>query len=228
METGIRALDELNHMRVGGFTLAVSDFAPSRFANQREFILRLRRGNIQSESPIFRGTYSAPVKALNLSGWIDGEFIEQARLGKAHLELWNKGCDGGLALSVMKALGETIPAGGRMWLAYERYGDEGVSVLETRRGLSAQVPPLATPIGLLLWAADCWLGVRDWHFPEGGREGPRKLQGNKALNTEHKHLRAAEAISDLRSFVRRRSTDDLVNRAQSRARMILRALEKIR
>lgn len=228
MEIGIRALDDLNHMRVGEFTLAVSDFAPSRFANQREFVLHLNRGHVRSESPIFRGTFSAPVSALNLSGWIDGEFIEQARLGKVHVELWNDDCDGGLALSVMNTLGETIPAGGRMWLAYERYGDEGVSVLETRRGLSAQVPPLATPIGLLLWAADCWLGVRDWHFPEGGREGPRKLQGNKALNAEHTRLRAAQAISELRSFARRRSTDDLVRRAQSRARLILRTLEKIR
>lgn len=225
--TKTRTLDDLEGRRVGTFTLVPADFAPSRFSNQREFVLYLQRKGIRSESPIFRGTFSAAVAALNLTSWIDGEFIEQTRIAGTLVKLWNEECNDGAALGVMKALGDTIPAGGRIWLAYERYGDEGASILETRHGLQAQVPPLATPMGFLLWAADCWLGVRDWHFPEGGREGPRKLQGNKALDAKHMHLRAHEALSDLYPFVRRRSSDDLIRRAQLRARKIIPTLEEI-
>ena len=181
--TKTRTLDDLEGRRVGTFTLVPADFAPSRFSNQREFVLYLQRRGIRSESPIFRGTFSAAVAALNLTSWIDGEFIEQTRIAGTLVKLWNEEFNDGAALGVMKALGDKIPAGGRIWLAYERYGDEGASILETRHGLQAQVPPLATPMGFLLWAADCWLGVRDWHFPEGGREGtgrPREGGGPAA------------------------------------------------
>ncbi len=223
----ISSLDQLNGQRVGEFTLEVEDFAPSRFVNQREFVLYLKRGETRSESPIVRGTFSEPVAALNLAGWLDGEFIEEARLGDAAVTLLNDTLDDGLGLEVMRALGATIPPGGRLWLAYERYGEEGASVAETREGLLARVPLLATPIGLLLWAADCWLGLRDWHFPEGGREGPRKLQGNKALNSDHSRQRAVQARDELRAFIRRRARSDLERRAQHRAEKILKALEKI-
>lgn len=224
----ILALDELTGVRVGEFTLVVQDFAPARFANQREFVLQLRRDQTLGEAPIFRGTFSAPVAALNLAGWIDGEFIEQTRVNKTMVELWNNACDNGLALEVLRALGATIPPGGRMWLAYERYGEEGASIIETREGSRARVPPLATPLGFLLWAADCWLGVRDWHFPEGGREGPRKLQGNKALHREHARQRAREARDELNAFLKQPTQNELERRAQRRARKILGALKKIR
>ena len=47
----------------------------------------------------------------------------------------------------------------------------------TARALAAGVPPVATPLGALLFDLGCGVAFRDWYISEGGREGPRKLQG---------------------------------------------------
>ncbi|MBI3537284.1 MAG: DUF1122 family protein, partial [Chloroflexi bacterium] len=81
--------------------------------------------------------------------------------------------------------------------------------------------------GFLLYRANCWLGLKDWHFPEGGREGPMKLQGNKALNDDHARVRARESSIELKNFLAQPASTELQTRAHDRARIILPALEKI-
>jgi hypothetical protein len=92
---------------------------------------------------------------------------------------------------------------------------------ETRIGLGARIPLLTTPVGFLLLRAGCWSGLRDWHFPEGGREGPRKLQGNKAPDAAHARERAAEIAQELGSFLGSAALDEIEQRAQIRAKTIL-------
>ena len=78
---------------------------------------------------------------------------------------------------------------------------------------------------LALWAADRALGQRDGRdggqrtetrgvvksvadgsititIAEGGREGPRKLQGFRAINEAHARTRGVEMLAELRAFLR--------------------------
>jgi len=71
----------------------------------------------------------------------------------------------------------------------------------TARALTAGVPPRATPLGAAMAAAGCGVAFRDWYISEGGREGPRKLQGFRALDAEHQQLRDGETLAALKAFM---------------------------
>jgi hypothetical protein len=111
-------------------------------------------------------------------------------------------------------------------VAYEAFHVDAPLLRRTQEALRRGVPPLATPIGELLFHADCWLGIRDWYIPEGGREGHRKLQGNKALNAAHRQRRAAEAVQELLAFLEQTGTADdaLTREARRRSTTIVAAL----
>lgn len=216
----VSSLDVIESEQIGSWRLRVRDVAPPRFANQREFELLLYDEETGRASPIFRGTYNAPVPAIHVPGWIDGEVIEDVQIGDRRLHLWETG----LGRDVVRALGRAIPPGGRMWLAYERFGEEGPLLIETRAGLKAGLPLVTTPLGYLLFCANCWCGLRDWDFPEGGREGPRKLQGNKAWNTQQVQVHARALRAELEAFMRVNVSDPVSARAQRRAQEIANAL----
>jgi hypothetical protein len=77
----------------------------------------------------------------------------------------------------MALLGELIPPGGHLMLEYE-----SPRWAVTARALNRGAPPAATELGELLRAAACDASIRNWDISEGGREGPRKLQGFKLLD----------------------------------------------
>jgi hypothetical protein len=108
----------------------------------------------------------------------------------------------GVERLVFVRLGELVPAGGHFMAEYE-----SPSRVITARALTLRVPPAATPLGALLTAAGCGDAFKDWYISEGGREGPRKLQGFRAVNEEHARRRAAETRAALESFLER--ADDL-------------------
>jgi hypothetical protein len=219
-------LDSLNDQPIGDYRLRVESLGQARFFDQLNFALYLLdpQTNDKPRSPIFRGLYNAGRPSIYVPAWIDGEFVEDAtdsplpsreRVGARVLE------------AIAQKLGALVPPGGRFWLAYESFESEGELMRETRAGLLAGIPLVTTPIGFLLFRADCWLGMRDWHFPEGGREGPRKLQGNKAVDTDHRRRRAAECVVELETFQSRHADNDLLQRAQARAKIVLAFLKEI-
>ena len=71
------------------------------------------------------------------------------------------------------------------------------------RALGLGIPPVATPLVYLIVQAGCWAGFKDRYIAEGGREGPRKLQGFKALNGEHERRKAVEIAEELKSLLDR-------------------------
>ncbi len=77
---------------------------------------------------------------------------------------------------LFRALSDLVPAGGHLMAEYESPAQK-----ESERILSLGYPPVASPLGLLLFRVGC-RSFRDWYISEGGREGPRKLQGFKPLN----------------------------------------------
>ena len=93
----------------------------------------------------------------------------------------------------------------------------------TQTGLLAGIPPLATPLGALLFEVGCGDSFKDWYFPEGGQEGGRKLQGNKAYTDEQALDMAAKRAAELEAFLAgpSRGTAEMAARAREDAMRIL-------
>ena len=102
--------------------------------------------------------------------------------------------------ALFERLASVVPPGGHLMAEY----DSGARSL-TARALSARVPPVATPLGALLFEVGCGVAFRDWYISEGGREGPRKLQGFRALDDDHARTRGLEAAAALEAFLAERA-----------------------
>ena len=117
---------------------------------------------------------------------------------------------------IFEQLATLIPPGGHLMAEYD-----SPARTSTARALAARVPPLATPLGALLHAVGCGDAVRDWYISEGGREGPRKLQGFRALDADHARRRGLEQLVALEAFIA--SPADLDWGIQSLCRPLARA-----
>lgn len=104
----------------------------------------------------------------------------------------------GIDVEVMCALGRLVPAGGHLMVEYD-----SLPRALTAKALMAQVPPVATPVGAMMFAAGCGVAFTDWYISEGGREGSRKLQGFRAIDAAHEERRGREMLAALEAFVPR-------------------------
>jgi hypothetical protein len=122
----------------------------------------------------------------------------------------------------LRSLGDAIPRGGHLMVEYEK-----PMWSETQVGLLVGIPPLATPLGALLYEVGCGDSFKDWYFPEGGQEGGRKLQGNKAFTEAQARELAVKRAEELRRFLAgpRRGPEEMESRARARAGSILNSLE---
>lgn len=197
------ALCALDGYLLGPYHLELAEVSPRGYVEQVNFALALVDGQGQRATPLlFAGTYSRGRPASGIAGWIDGIYCSPLAFpGGKRIDL----AEDGLDRAFFARLGELIPPNGRLMLAYETFRADTPLLRQTREALSRGIPPLATPIGELLFHADCWLGVRDWYIPEGGREGHRKLQGNKALDPGHRRQRTREALEQLFRFLLKRT-----------------------
>jgi len=125
----------------------------------------------------------------------------------------------GLTRQLLQYLADLIPPGGHMMVKYDSPEQQ-----DTAHSLALSIPPAATPLGYLLFLIGCGAGFRDWHFAEGGNEGPRKLQGYKALNNQHAQLKCEETARQLTAFLKRHPcvvNSELEKAARDRALAIL-------
>ena len=97
---------------------------------------------------------------------------------------------------LFRLLGDLIPPGGHLMLEYE-----SAHARSTERMLSLGLPPVATPLGYLMFLAGCGASFRDWYISEGGREGPRRLQGFKPLGEATATEKAAAMATELRALL---------------------------
>ena len=98
--------------------------------------------------------------------------------------------------ALFEQLARLVPPGGHFMAEYD-----SKARTSTARALAAGVPPVATPLGSLLYAVSCGVAFRDWYISEGGREGPRKLQGFRAADEEHARRRGRETLAALDAFL---------------------------
>jgi len=94
-----------------------------------------------------------------------------------------------------RLLGGVLPPGGHLMVEYDSANQQ-----ETARILTAGYPALCSPLGYALLQAGC-LNFRDWYIPEGGREGPRKLQGFKPLSEEAAERRRHKLEEELTPYL---------------------------
>jgi hypothetical protein len=99
----------------------------------------------------------------------------------------------GLEEPLFQAISGLVPPGGHLMVEYESPAQK-----ESERILGLDYPPVTSPLGYLLFRVGC-RSFRDWYISEGGREGPRKLQGFKPLN---------EALAEERTASLRRQVEE--------------------
>ncbi|RLT39178.1 MAG: DUF1122 domain-containing protein [Chloroflexi bacterium] len=102
----------------------------------------------------------------------------------------------GIDLQVIAALATLVPSGGHLMCEYD-----SKQRATTARALMANVPPVATPLGAMMFAAGCGVAFTDWYISEGGREGARKLQGFRAIDDAHDDRRGREMLASLERFM---------------------------
>ena len=163
---------------------------PKSTAGARYFQLLLRLPAGQLSHPFLLGLHnSGPFPAYN---WIDvarydgaASFVEGEDIALA----------GAPERRLFGLLSGLVPPGGHLMLEYE-----SAHARSTERMLSLGVPPVATPLGYLVFLAGC-ASFRDWYISEGGREGPRRLQGFKPPDTATAARKAAVMAAELRAFL---------------------------
>jgi hypothetical protein len=209
---GSHPLAQLEGRPLADATIGIMLGPKNRFgAHYFQITLRDRTG--QANQPLLLGLHhSGPYPGYN---WI--EVISLTRnlsLPEREIALSETDLE-----SLFRYLSDLIPSGGHMMVEYESEDWE-----ETRLSLGCGIPPVATPLGSMLFRVGCGVAFRDWYFAEGGTEGPRKLMGYKALNEEHRHARAGEMAAQLRSFIhseKQPTCHQLWQAAQKRAAQVL-------
>ncbi len=120
-------------------------------------------------------------------------------------------------------LSELVPPGGHLMVEYE-----SPTQRDSERILTLGYPPVSSPLGYLLFRAGC-RSFRDWYIAEGGREGPRKLQGFKPLDAADaaaKTARLRRELSALLAHTPGRQHGEWGRTARRLAQAVLKALEK--
>ncbi|MEA2683310.1 MAG: hypothetical protein QOK05_1638 [Chloroflexota bacterium] len=123
----------------------------------------------------------------------------------------------------LQPVADAIPAGGHLMAEYEKLDWQ-----TTQRGLLAGIPPIATPLGALLFDLGTGDSFKDWYFPEGGMEGNRKLQGNKAYTPEQRVEMRTKRVLELKKFLDgpAHGSAEIDRRAREDARIVLEKLGK--
>jgi hypothetical protein len=102
----------------------------------------------------------------------------------------------GIERLIFGALATLVPPGGHLSVEYD-----SAHRATTARALEGGVPPVATPLGATLRAAGVGDAFRDRYTAGGGREGPRTLQGIRAVDEAHARARGIEMLGALRAFL---------------------------
>ncbi len=160
--------------------LALGDYAsyatlgPRNAVGSRYFQLYLAdaEGRLADDALALGLFGQGPFPAFN---WVELTQLREAlEFGGQTVDLWANG----VLAQLFVAISALVPPGGHLMAEYD-----SATHKVTERILTLRYPPVTTPIGYLMFE-DGVRSYRDWYIPEGGREGPRKLQGFKPLNEE--------------------------------------------
>lgn len=168
-----------------------------------------------AQSSLMTGIISAGGRGV--MPWLEVRINPEIELGGGRLD----GRAIGLEPALISLIGTLVPAGGHLMIEYESPAQR-----ETHRELLLRVPPAATYLGALMFAAGFRGHFKDWYISEGGHEGPRKLQGNKSPHAAAADQALRANLKELKEFLKRSLPQNIedaavIARAQDRARSVL-------
>ena len=151
--------------------------------------------------------------------WIElTQYREVLRMGVEAVDLRTTGLDQPL----FEMLAQFVPPGGHIMVEYD-----SPSHRATERLLTLGYPPVCSPMGYRMFRIGC-RSYRDWYIPEGGREGPRKLQGFMPLDDKVRREKEERLWQELTVFLSRvgpDSREEYGEVARRTAQAVLAALE---
>lgn len=100
----------------------------------------------------------------------------------------------GIDIRSVEALADLVPPGGHLLM---EYGSTHRRI--TARALLQNVPPVATPLGGMMFATGCGVAFTDLRTTTA--DGTRLLQGYRPLDTAHEAHRAPEMLAQLEWFM---------------------------
>jgi len=204
-EKGWNTADNLEHplaslqgQALDSYKLVILLGATNRFGARYFQMFLKNQSDVISNQPVIIGLYNQGkypgynwVEIINLSPQVSFGSDEES------LDIYKDS----LVLQLMQHLADLIPPGGHMMIEYDSLDQQ-----DTARSLALGIPPVLTPLGYILFLAGCGSSFKDWHFAEGGSEGPRKLQGNKALNSKQAKINRERTTQEIKSFLARQSS----------------------
>jgi hypothetical protein len=200
------------------FELVMTDLREVRpRAGWLRFALTVRDDTgLPARTPLMTGIISGGGRGV--MPWIEGLLNPFLELADGHRF---DGREAGIEAELLSLIGALIPAGGHLMIEYESPAQN-----QTHRELLLRVPPAATHLGAIMFAAGFRGHFKDWYISEGGHEGPRKLQANKSPNAEAASAAMRANLEELEQFIGRplpENADDaaIITRAKTRARSIL-------
>lgn len=214
---GGHALSHLHGAALGPYRLIVLLGPKNNVGSQAFQVLLANEGGTLADEPVAVGLYNAgPYPAFN---WV--EFTRY----NSSLVLAGETVDltGGLDLELFRLVSDLVPPGGHIFVEYDSPTQQ-----RSERTITRGYPAASSPIGYLLFQAGA-RSYRDWYIPEGGREGPRKLQAFKPYNDEIRAEKTAALRAELEAFVANAdevSGDEVGAGAIERAKAVLEALRK--
>jgi hypothetical protein len=174
---------------VGPYRL-VTLLGPRSSVGSQSFLLLLAdaAGEL-SEIPLALGLFNqGPYPAFN---WIElTRYDSTLALGAREVHLDAEGHEA----EFFAALSRLVPPGGHMMVEYD-----SPSQRPTAWMLTLGYPEACSPTGYLMFQVGC-RSFKNWHISEGGREGPRKLQGFKPWNDEIRREKTDRLREDLDRF----------------------------
>jgi len=182
-------LSRLDGKPLGGRSLQILIGPRTRYGADYFEVLLRDKANISSDFILLALFHSGPYPGYN---WIEIiKLVPDTRLADQNISLSETDIE-----PLFGYLAEMIPPGGHIMVEYE---SELWS--ETRYALDCGIPPILTPMGFLMFKSGCGIAFKDWYFAEGGSEGPRKLQGYKALNQEHRIAREKDIATEIQDLI---------------------------
>jgi hypothetical protein len=213
---GEHPLARLHGARFGDYRVLVL-LGPKNNVGSRYFQLFLAdAGGRLADEPLALGLYnSGRFPAYN---WIElTQYRPVQRFAGDISDLAGEG----LERKLFDMLSELVPPGGHIMVEYDSPTHRA-----TERMLTLGFPPVCSPIGYLMFGIGC-RSYRDWYISEGGREGPRKLQGFMPLNEGIRREKETKLREELRAFLSRsegESRDEWREVARRNVQTVLRTL----
>ena len=210
----------IDGLTVGNYRVVIKDIRPFRIKECVKFAILLEgeRG-LRSTSSTVEGMFSTGRGYIK--SWMDITYKDQISFPPDKvISLYEEG----LSPELFKILGGVLSPGGHLMVSY----DDGDPIHRTtERALAMNFPPFVTPLGYLLVQAG-FLSIRDWYWPEGGAEGPRKLWAESPLDSKIASERRETIVKEVEEFLRKVPQNTFGEVGESCSRVAYRVLESLK